>query len=110
MKLKSDEPPSNFACTFNMRRYAKAGAAGAGGAAAAAGGATVNVNTGGDCDWTTSEEASVLFNAVTPEVLQQRVDEGDREAQFSLGTFRLLQAAEPGAGADSPYAIVGLVL
>jgi len=48
------------------RAPATAGAAGAGGAAAA--GANITVKAPSRGDW----EASVLFNAVTPEVLQQR--------------------------------------
>jgi len=91
------------------RAPAKAGAVDAGGAAAAR--ANVQVTPLGD--WSTQTEDSAQLGA---KILEQKADEGDAEAQFSMGGW-LLSKADAGAGsrgaaATSPTAdeLVGLEL
>jgi hypothetical protein len=87
--------------------------AGAARAAAAVANLNVNVNPGGD--WTTQTEDRFAFvRALGVEVVRQRSNAGDREAQWSLGYSLMCEAAGPGMGtplgaaSESPKADVGL--
>jgi TPR repeat protein len=93
---------------------AQAGAAGAAGAAAALANLHVNVNPLGD--WTTqAEDPGELSRALGPQMVKQRADAGDREAQYSLG-YHLVSAAgriqgeSLGAGGKSPKSDEGVAL
>jgi len=93
------------------RAPTQAGAAGAAGAAAAL--ANLRVNPGGD--WTTQTgDPAALFRALGAEVVRQKADAGDREAQYSQG-YRLINevasadgAGLSGAAGRSPKVEVGL--
>jgi TPR repeat protein len=64
---------------------ANQGAARAAGAAAALANLHVNVNPPLG-DWTTqAEDPTDLYNALGPQMVKQRADAGDRDAQYSLG-------------------------
>ena len=85
-----------------------AGAAGAAGAAAAL--ANLSVDPGGD--WTTQAADPVaMLDALGAEVVKQKADAGDREAQWSLGCLLMAEASPTlslsGAAGRSPQAKVG---
>ena len=96
------------------RAPAKAGAAapaGGGGASAAAAPAAP-ANPGGD--WSTqAEDATLLHQALGPDLLKQRATEGDPAAQYSQGHKLMGEAGMAagervlGAGGRSPKADVG---
>ena len=91
------------------KALAKAGAAGAAGATAAL--ANLNVNPLGD--WTTqTEDHSVLFQALGPQVVIQMAAQGDRGAQYSQGCWLMVEAnGFAVVAADrSPQADVGFAL
>jgi hypothetical protein len=89
-----------------------AGAAGAAGAAAAL--ATLSVDPGGD--WTTqAADPAALLQSLGAEIVKQKADAGDREAQFSQGCRLVAEARADdarlsGAAGRSPRALVGLAL
>ena len=101
------------------RAPAQAGAAGAAAAAAPAN-SHVNVNLGGD--WRTqNEDPMLLFQALGAangghggEEVRQKADQGDRDAQYSVGYMMIHFASEMpkgsrvGAAGRSPEADVGL--
>jgi len=110
--------PDYSAAAGWYRRAADAGVAGAANAAAVAAALAnvnkdVNVNPLGD--WTTQQgNPHVTLRALGVEIVKQKADDGDREAQYSLG-FRFASEVGEGAGElgmanRSPKAEAGLTL
>ena len=91
-------PPSRQERRKAEREAAKRAPARAGAAGAAAALANLYVNVNPPLgDWTTqAKDASALFDALGPQMVKQRADAGDREAQYSLGYA--LVAVAGGAG------------
>jgi TPR repeat protein len=104
------------------RAPARAGAAGAAGAnqgaagAAAAALANLNVNVNPPLgDWTTqAKDPTVLLRALDPQMVKQRADAGDRDAQYSLGYALVGKAGGVGkplsTGGRSPQSDEGVAL
>ena len=80
-----------------------AGAAGAGGVGAARADVNVNVNPVGD--WTTqTENFLAVFATLTPIAVKWKADEGDRNAQYSLGQGFTLVHSQLNVGA---FCVIG---
>jgi TPR repeat protein len=100
-------------------RAAAAGAAGANqGAAGAAAAALANLNVNVNPplgEWTTqAKDHAALFDALGPQMVKQRADAGDREAQYSLEYVLVAEAGGVGellgAGGRSPQSDEGVAL